>query len=339
MNPLVDDIGSFPLPQSVNHTLFKKAHILAREAIKNGRNLREDEFLLNNFYKVVLTSFKKKLNSGLDVVNYPQHYDMYKQFADAIHQTMEKGTYIVDEEDAIIPEVYVIENEAKRLCEETGKRVSLRVCITGPFELYLRQVGNTFYKDVLLMFAQTARVFAKNSLLNSKYIKTEVVAIDEPSFGFQDIKIDRDTILDVLETTFDFEGVSKHIHLHSPSKAHYLLNVRNLDVLSMEYAASPRNIESISKKMLEEADKQIRIGISRTDVDSIIAELYDKGIREPDSTQIVESGDAIRKRLHIVQEKYGSVMTYIGPDCGLGGWPTQKAAQLLLRRTVAASKQ
>jgi methionine synthase II (cobalamin-independent) len=31
-------------------------------------------------------------------------------------------------------------------------------------------------------------------------------------------------------------------------------------------------------------------------------------------------------------------MTFTGPDCGLGGWPSQEAAQLLLERTVKAVK-
>jgi methionine synthase II (cobalamin-independent) len=32
-------------------------------------------------------------------------------------------------------------------------------------------------------------------------------------------------------------------------------------------------------------------------------------------------------------------MTFTGPDCGLGGWPTQQAAELLLKRTVNAVKK
>jgi methionine synthase II (cobalamin-independent) len=31
-------------------------------------------------------------------------------------------------------------------------------------------------------------------------------------------------------------------------------------------------------------------------------------------------------------------MTFTGPDCGLGGWPSQEAAQLLLEHTVKAVK-
>jgi 5-methyltetrahydropteroyltriglutamate--homocysteine methyltransferase len=263
---------------------------------------------------------------------------MHKQFADVIHKAMDKGTYLVDEKEAIIPEVHVINEEAKRFYEETEKKVSLRVSITGPLELYLKEVGITHYRDILLMFAETAKRFAENSILNSKYVKTEVVSLDEPSFGFQDITADRDTILAVLEKTFDFSGVVKQIHLHSPSKVADLLEVKNLDVLSFEYGASPRNIEGVSKSMLEKADKQIRVGISRTDIDSITAELYDRGITKPQVEQLVESEETIRKRFTAAKEKYGNRMTFTGPDCGLGGWPSQEAAQLLLKRTVNAVK-
>ncbi len=332
----VDDIGSFPLPPLIDRKLFDKAYVLAREAIINGKDIRRDEFLLNNFYRIIIDSFRKKCDAGLDIVNYPQHYDIHKQFTDAIHKAMDKGTYIVDEEKAIIPEVYVINEEAKRFYEEAGKRVLLRVCVTGPIELYLKEIGTTPYMDILLMFAETTKRFAKNSILDSKYVKTEVVSIDEPSLGFQEISADRDTILNVLEKTFDFKGAIKQIHLHSPSKVADLLHVKNLDVLSFEYAASPRNIDGISKSMLERADKQIRVGTSRTDIDSIVAELHDKGIMKPKAGQLVESEETIRKRLVTTKEKYGEKMTFTGPDCGLGGWPTQEAAQLLLKRTVKA---
>jgi 5-methyltetrahydropteroyltriglutamate--homocysteine methyltransferase len=338
MDTLVDDIGSFPLPLRINRELFNKAYVLAREAVIKGKDIRKDEFLLNNFYQVIIDSFKKKCEAGLDVINYPQHYDIHKQFTDVIHKAMDKGTYVVDEKTAIIPEVYVINQEAKRLCEETGKKVLLRVCVTGPMELYLKEIGTTIYRDVLLMFAETVKRFAKNSILNSKYIKTEVVSLDEPSFGFQDISADKDTIIDVLEKAFDFPSVIKQVHLHSSSRVADILSVKNLDVLSFEYAANPKNIEAVSKRMLERADKQIRVGISRTDIDSIMAELYERGVTKPEAEQLIESEEAIRKRFETVKEKYGEKMTFSGPDCGLSGWPTQEAAQLLLMRTVNVVK-
>lgn len=338
MDTLVDDVGSFPLPSYVDRNTFNRAYDLARQAIIEGRDVMKDDFLSSKFCKIVIDSFKKKCAAGLDVINYPQHYDMYRQFAEPIHGVMKEGTYVVDEKQAFIPEMHVINEAAKGLSEELDRRVMLRACITGPMELYLKEVGTVPYKDILLMFAETVRRFAGNSILNSKYVKTEVVSLDEPSFGFQGISADRDTVLEVLENAFDFKGVTKQIHLHSSSRVSDLLDVENVDVLAFEYAASPRNIESLSRQMLDKADKQMRVGVSRTDIDSITAELYDKGVAMPTATQMVESEDTIRKRFMAAKEKYGDRIAFTGPDCGLGGWPTQEAAQLLLKRTVDAVK-
>jgi 5-methyltetrahydropteroyltriglutamate--homocysteine methyltransferase len=338
MDMLVDDIGSFPLPTRVNRGLFDNAYVQARRAIITGKSIKQDDFLMNNFYQVITESFRRKCATGLDIANYPQHFDMYKQVTDAISKAMDKGTYMVDERDAIIPEVHVINEEAKRLSEELRKKISLRVCVTGPLELYLKMIGTVPYMDILLMFAETVRRFARNSILDTKYIKTEVVSLDEPSFGFQEVSGDKDVILDVLEKAFDFADVKRQIHLHSSARIANLLEIKNLDVLSFEFGASPKNIESLPKRMLDKTDKQVRVGIARTDIDAINAELRDRGVTKPNSEQIVESVEVIRKRFRIVKEKYGDRMTFTGPDCGLGGWPTQESAQLLLKRTVEAVK-
>jgi 5-methyltetrahydropteroyltriglutamate--homocysteine methyltransferase len=116
------------------------------------------------------------------------------------------------------------------------------------------------------------------------------------------------------------------------------LEVGNIDVVSFEYAASPKNIESVSRKMLEDADKQIRVGVSRTDIDSIMAELHDEGMKKPTAEQLVEGEEVIKKRYVSAKEKFGERMTFTGPDCGLGSWPSQESAQLLLERTVKAVK-
>ena len=79
-----------------------------------------------------------------------------------------------------------------------------------------------------------------------------MVSIDEPSFGFNNIQAPSDVICEVLEKAFDFQGATRQIHLHSASGVHDLLCVKNLDVLSFEYAASPKNIEAVPKSMLEE---------------------------------------------------------------------------------------
>ncbi len=339
MDTLVDDIGSFPLPLGVNRETFNKAYQLARDAIVNGRDIRKDDFLLKNFCAVTLDSFKAKILSGLDVVNYPQQYDGMRQVGDVIHTAMAKGSFLVEEKQAVLPEVQLISEEAKTLSEEFGKKILLRVSLFGPMEQYLKEIGTTPYSDVLESFAETIRRFAKNSILNSKYIKTKVVSIDEPSFGFLSIAAGSDLIRDVLEKAFDFQGAVRQIHLHSSSRLPDLLEVGNIDVLSFEYAASPKNIESVSRKMLEDSDKQIRVGVSRTDIDSIMAELHDEGVTKPTAKQLVEGEEVIKKRYVSAKEKFGERMTFTGPDCGLGSWPSQEAAQLLLRRTVGAVKK
>jgi 5-methyltetrahydropteroyltriglutamate--homocysteine methyltransferase len=334
----IDDIGSFPLPPNVDKEAFNKAYQLAREAAINGKDLTEDDFLQKIFCSIVLDSFRKKIASGLDVANFPQQYDGIKQVGDAVHVAMESGSFLVEEKNAILPEVYLINQQAKTLSEEFGKKILLRVSIFGPLEQYLHEVGKTPYPDVLDGFAETIRRFAKNSILNNKYIETKVVSIDEPSFGFNNIQATPELICEVLDKAFDFKGATKQIHLHSAAGVHDLLVVKNIDVLSFEYAASPSNIEAVPKSMLERADKQIRVGVSRTDIDSILAELYEKGIAKPSAEQLVESEDTIKKRYRVAKEKYGERMTFTGPDCGLGGWPSQEAAQLLLKRTVKAVK-
>jgi 5-methyltetrahydropteroyltriglutamate--homocysteine methyltransferase len=338
MDTMVDDVGSFPLPTGVNRETFNKAYQLAREAIISGSDLRKDEFILKNFCEVTLGSFKKKLLSGLDVANYPQQYDGINQVADVIHKAMANGSFLVEEKQAFLPEVHLIGEEAKTLSEEAGRRIPLRVSIFGPLEQYLKEVGSTPYGDVLESFAETIRRFAKNSVLNSKHVKTEVVSIDEPSFGFQSVASESDVIRDVLEKAFDFQGAVKQIHLHSASRLPDLLEMENIDVVSFEYAASPKNIKGVSKKILEDADKQIRVGVSRTDIDSIVAELYDKGLTKPTAEQLVETEELIKKRYVAAKAKYGERMTFTGPDCGLGSWPSQEAAYLLLERTVKAVK-
>ncbi|MCW4009260.1 MAG: hypothetical protein NWF05_01395 [Candidatus Bathyarchaeota archaeon] len=338
MDTLIDDIGSFPLPSNVDRETFGRAYRGARDAITKGEAVENDDFLRKNFREVVLESFRKKLRSGLDVVNYPQHYDGIKQVGDALHKAMEKGTFVVEKKAAFLPEVHLISQEAKSLSEEFGKKILLRVSLFGPMEQYLKEIGTTPYTEVMEGFAETIKRFAKNSILDTKYIKTEVVCIDEPSFGFLNINAEKDAIKKTLEKAFDFQGTTRQIHLHSSVRLPDLLDVNNIDALTFEYAASPKNIEGVSKSMLEAADKQVRVGVARTDIDTILADLHDQGLAQPTGEQLLDSEEAIKKRYRFAKEKFGDCMTFTGPDCGLGSWPSQEAAQSLLERTVKAVK-
>jgi 5-methyltetrahydropteroyltriglutamate--homocysteine methyltransferase len=338
MDTLVDDVGSFPLPDGIKRETYAKAYEQARQAIINHEDPAKDEFIQKNFYSIVVDSFKTKLRTGLDVVNFPQHFSGIRQVGDAVHAAMEKGSFVVDQEMAFLPEIYVLSKEAKSISEEIGKKIQLRVSIFGPIEQYLAEVGATAYPDVLDGFAQTINRFAKNSIINNKYIETKVISIDEPSLGHSSFTGTSELIRETLEKAYDFQGPVRQIHLHFSSGIHDLLTVKGLEVLSFEYAASPKNIEDVSKSLLEKADKQIRVGIARTDIDTIWAELYEKSITQPSTEQIVESSQVMKKRYIFAKEKYGERMTFTGPDCGLGSWPNQDAAALVLKRSVEAVK-
>jgi 5-methyltetrahydropteroyltriglutamate--homocysteine methyltransferase len=338
MGALIDDVGSFPLPSNMNRETFDRAYRLAREVLTRGKSLRADAFVWENFGKVTVDAFVEKCLTGVDVVNYPQQYDGIKQVSDSVHVAMERGTFVVEERDAFLPEVELIKAEAASISEKIGGKIHLRVCLFGPMEQYLKEMGTIAYADVLDGFAETIRRFAKNSVLNEKHVKTEVVSIDEPSFGFLDVAAEKETLITVLNKAFDFSGAVRQVHLHSASRLADCLQVRNIDVVSFEGAGSPRNVEAVSKRMLDEADKQIRVGVARTDVDSLLAELNDKGVSKPTAEQLVENEAAIRKRFLAAKEKFGEQLAFAGPDCGLGSWPSQEAALLLLRRTVAAVK-
>ncbi len=338
MDTLVDDIGSFPLPAGIRRDDYARAYEQARDLIAKNQDPTQDAFVKKTFYDTVIESFKTKMATGLDVVNFPQHFSGLRQVGDAIHAAMQKGSFVVDNEMAFLPEVYVLNKEAKRLCEEYGKKIQLRVSIFGPLEQYLNEVGATAYPDVLASFAETINRFAKSSILNSKYIETKVISIDEPSLGHSSFTGTPELVREALEKAYDFQGPTRQIHLHFASGIHDLLTVKGLDVLSFEFAASPKNIDAVSKSMLEKADKQIRVGIARTDIDAIWAELYEKGITKPTAEQLVETLDAIKKRYRFSKEKYGERMTFTGPDCGLGSWPSQDAAALVLKRSVQAVK-
>ncbi|MDR0797734.1 MAG: hypothetical protein LBE70_03330 [Nitrososphaerota archaeon] len=338
MYPLIDDVGSFPLPKGVNREIFARAYMKTREYIINKQDPISDEFTQKNFCQVIVDSFRKKMECGLDVVNFPQQFDGLRQIGDAVHEAMTNGSFVVETSKAVLPEVYVLNKYAKELSEEFNKKILLRVCIFGPLEQYLHEVGTVAYPDVLDGFAETINRFAKNAILNSKYIETRVISIDEPSYGHTNLTATPELIVKTLKKAYDFHGPTRQIHLHFTSGIRNLLNVTGLDVLSFEYAASPRNISDVSPSMLNEADKQIRVGITRTDIDTIWTEVCEKRFEKPTSEQLVESVEIIRKRYITAKEKYGTHLTFIGPDCGLGSWPNQDVAALVLKRTVEATK-
>lgn len=321
-----DDVGSFPLPSWINEKEFRE---LYRKALHEGREGEESARMLKG---VILESFEAKLGSGLDVVSYPQHYDMYAQFLEQI-EIYQEEPYLISEKAARLIEVEMIKENAKELCEKLGKKIELKACVTGAIELYLStEYGKNIYKDVLENLAKSINRFLKSALVKSKYIETKVVSIDEPSLGYADLlNAEKEDIIDILEISAANINAQVQLHLHTLKAADVFLEAKNISTVTAEYAGSPKNIELVSKQALEEHDKFIRVGIARTDIDSIIAGFLEKNI-EPSAKMLIDEKEEIRRRFEKAKEKFGERLLFAGPDCGLRSWPSQEAAGELLRR-------
>jgi 5-methyltetrahydropteroyltriglutamate--homocysteine methyltransferase len=334
---VVDDIGSFPLPEWISSSDLNKIYPQAREAIINGAASESEDYKI--LRGVVLESFEKKLQAGLDVTTYPQHYDMHKQFLESI-EGFQKEPFLIDSKKAVLPEIEILGEAGKELAKMVGGRIALRSCVTGPIELYLRtEFGTNIYRDVLENLAKSVNTFLKNSILNTPHIKTEILSIDEPSIGFTDLlNIDRDDLIDVLELSLRGIKVPVQIHLHSLKSADIALQTEGVSAITGEFAASPENIKLIKKSDLESHDKFLRAGVTRTNIDSIIAEYFDKGI-EPSPHLLVDSKSEIKKRIKKIDATFGETIASWGPDCGLGSWPTPEVASTLLLRTAEAVRE
>ena len=316
---LIDDIGSFPLPAGID-----------REWVSKNLNTREYE-------EMVQRAFFMKLKAGVECPNYPQFQEMVEQFMGIIRNPLKQDeAYLVSREEAEIYEIKAL--------EKINYDGILRICITGPFELYYKEFGGVIYDDVLENVSISLSRFAENAL-NSE-LNVKVVSVDEPSLGTNPELQPTDEQIQRAFSHFEFD-VDVQIHLHSPLFYDTILNVEEIDVIGIETAKDPSIIESIDKEELENYEKSLRVGIARSDIDSIIAEfnqihgvnawqdmkLIEKAIDE------LESVETILSRIRKSYEIFGDRISYVGPDCGLFSFPTQNLACKLLENVSKAVKK
>jgi 5-methyltetrahydropteroyltriglutamate--homocysteine methyltransferase len=339
---LIDDVGSFPFPPDITSEVFAKNYFTFYKYLAEHDDIPENRGFQNNFVNPLTYTFQRKLETGLDVVNYPQLFDMHDQFMKPIKQ-YEKESYLIDPRYAIVSEIKVLDAVAKRWYEETGRPVWLKACVTGPIELYLRtEFGFTVYEDILANLAKSLNAFARNCLVNKPHLQTKVIAIDEPSLGFVEFF---NTSPDGLAKTLDIAagGLScdVQVHLHSLAAAEIPAGTRGITTLTCEFASNNSNV--VAKELLEQHDKFIRVGICRTNFNSIVAERLDAGetyeavMAQPET--LIDSEAAIRKNLLLAKKHYGDRLTYVGPDCGLRSWGPPDLAASLLKRVVKVARE
>ncbi len=306
-----DDIGSFPLPKGV----------------------RLDSLSRDQYLNLVRDVLAQKSLAGVEVPTYPQFRDMIRMFMDPI------------ENPAYAEEPYLIKKEHARIMEleavPAGRDV--RVCVTGPLELYISVFGATHYPDILETLAKSvARIFSASLEAG----KMSVASLDEPSLGLNsNIIFSEEEIIDALQiASSPCLGMDCEVHLHSPLYAEICARVPGISIVGIESAAHPDYLQLIDKKVLEETDSYLRAGIARTDILSLSALLneqlgvnlwqnmprLEREILERESPQVM------RKRLDRAYAQFGDRLRATGPDCGLGSWPSQELASKLLANCAAA---
>ncbi len=308
-----DDIGSYPLPKGVRL-----------------ESLSRDQYL-----QLVRDVLAQKVDAGVEAPTYPQFRDMIRMFMEPIEDPeLSESPYLIKKENANILELQAV---------PPGQKV--RVCVTGPVELYISAFGATSYTDILYSLAQSVARFLEDAKDEGKMI---VASLDEPSLGISsNIVFSQDEILKALEiASLPCRGMDCEVHLHSPLFAELCAQAPGISIVGIESAAHPDFLKLIDRKLLEETDTYLRAGIARTDILSMAARLNDqKGVnRWDDMARLekeildLESPQIMKRRLDSAFSQFGERLRAIGPDCGLGSWPSQGLASRILANCATALK-
>lgn len=334
-----DDIGSFPLPGGIDGGEIRG--IGFRIAAKKESPEEKDKF-----NGIVSEIMRKKIGSGILCPNYPQVQEMTEQFfmlSENFHDVNEP--FVIKSEFAGIPEIDAIDSVAKENFDLTGKALDLRVCVTGPLELYLKKIGSHVQGDLLRNLGKSISRFLENSIIRKEYIRTKAVCIDEPSLGLNpNIIMENEDLIKSLEISAKpARNLDVQIHLHSPREIGTIYQTEVIKIIGVESAENPNVLEEIDKREIESYDKFLRIGISRTNISGIAADFNEKSGTDVWKTRNfdemidnTENSRNIEKRLENAWKLFGENIKYAGPDCGLGSWPNQDLAFRLLKNTAEA---
>lgn len=306
-----DDIGSYPLP----------------------RGVRLDGLSRDRYLQLVGQVLAEKIRAGVEIPTYPQLRDMIRMFMDPIKDPdMTESPFLIRREKAEILELQAV---------PPGQKV--RVCVTGPVELYISAFAATHYTDILYTLAESVSRFLQWAKDEGKMA---VASLDEPSLGLNsNIIFSEEEIQEALEiASRPCRGMHCEVHLHSPLYAELCAHVSGIDILGVESAAHPDYLKLIEREVLEETGTYLRAGIARTDIFSLSAQLNDRykvnlwedlPRLEREITSL-ESPLIMKSRLDQAYAQFGDRLIATGPDCGLGSWPSQELARSILGNCAAA---
>jgi len=317
MTILSTDVGGMPIPNGFNEERF----LLGCESFERSlfQPCLNDEESLKYFEKSVCDGLLDKIGSGIIIPCYPQYRDMIAQFADfyKIHEgyfSSMPGELLTDQgynpQYTFVAEVKALERNLRRIIERTGmEQVDIKVCLTSPLDLSF-EIPTNFLVSM-----------ARNALMSSKHLKTRIITLDIPSYGYQmvvdkAIESAREFFDGVKATRIDVETA---LHLHSGNHRDFL-KIESLDILELhsEFLDSP----PVRRRELKDYDKFLQIGIAPT---AYPVEIEPIGI--------------LRKRIRKAISMFGDRVKYVSPDCSLKGLSNRRLALRLLRNISEVARE
>jgi 5-methyltetrahydropteroyltriglutamate--homocysteine methyltransferase len=356
------DVGSLPFFKSLNE------FVRGAESFEAGAC---NEWA-SSFEKNIVKVFYDKLKAGVDFPNFPQFRDMNEMFLTAISgvERLKEGYVETDkltlkDDKGTLPEVLAIKKNADNLKEKLGKPFAMKICVTGPYTL-----ASLFPYRTSETFSRLGEVISRivdSNVFCEKSGGVDFVSVDEPVFGLVDDPLidygtpGQESLLKAWNDIFHSakaRRMSTCLHLHDTSNELFW-TVRHLDVVE-SHIDDPLYQTDVTKKRLEKENKVLKASICVTDFDKLIrknletatpsltglaldeavAETWRKLRKDAIAPEVfVEEQSAMKKRAERIIARFGlELVPYIGPECGLRGFPTYESAIGCLRRVVEVKK-
>jgi len=324
------------------------------------------------FEKNVIEGLLGKLKAGIDVPNFPQFRDMnemFLQLIDGVRKTKSgyelSGRLAIRSGRRVLPELEVVRRNASEIRDAAGRRVELKICITGPYtlsSLLANRTAETFWE-----FGEALRQIVEASVVAHKNMEVTLVSVDEPVFGLAG-----DTLLDRGSSGREMllkawgavcheaktKGAKTLIHLHNTADDIFW-SVRDLDLVQ-SHVSDPMYESENAKQACERSDKFIEASVAITDYDRLIRQRIvasKKRVSEASMGQLVaeawgaikagkvdpatylEDSKTMRSRLARILRLFGKRRAlFAGPECGMRSFPNLDCALECLRRVSKVTK-
>ena len=203
-----------------------------------------------------------------------------------------------------------------------GDRAKVKGIVTGPMTLissckisktspYDNIFDRRLYRDAAEALAVEVRMLIEAG--------ADSIQVDEP---FYSVGVPMDLAMECIELIVDDVEVPVSLHACGDIRKvfDHLLDFSGVDVLSHEFAASPQNLEVITREKLENSGKKLGVGCVKTNTEQI--ETHKEVL------------DLLRKAVELVSLKN----IWIHPDCGLTLLSCD-TAKLKLKTMMEATRQ